>query len=334
MTTVTPPSLRNFWQSFYSNKPLATSDKATTAARFYPLHDLALLAIEGPDASAFLQGQLTADVAEMAIGDAVFAAHCDAKGRMHANAVLYRQSTTVYLMQMPAANLEIASKALAKYAVFSKVEIHELQNYAAFAALRKTRETDSKTLASAFSVDMPSTVYCVHWVELSDNTTERLLKQSLDYFSHPSWQTELISAGIAFVMPATSNEFIPQMFNLDAIGGISFTKGCYTGQEIIARMKYLGQVKRRCYQFSSNSALLPADFDASLLIGQSLEDGDHKNAGTVVAASVTGQGLIGLAVIKMTVLNASHELLLNGDACEAGALPVQLKPPPYTLDQD
>jgi len=297
------------------------------------LHDLALLAIEGPDASAFLQGQLTADVAEMAIGDAVFAAHCDAKGRMHANAVLYRQSTTAYLLQMPLENLEIASKALAKYAVFSKVEIREAQNYVAFAALRKTRDTDSKTLESAFTVDMPTTVYCVHWVELSDTTAEQLHKQSLGYFSHSSWQAELISAGIAFVMPATSNEFIPQMFNLDAVGGISFTKGCYTGQEIIARMKYLGQVKRRCYQFSLNSASLPAGFDASLLIGQSLEDSSRKNAGTVVAATVTEQGLTGLAVVKMTVLNTTHELLLNGDACEAGTLPVQLKPPPYTLDQ-
>jgi hypothetical protein len=333
MTNTIPASLNSFWQSFYAKNPSAVNPGLPAAAQgYYPLHDLALLIIEGSDACTFLQGQLTADVSTMDTGDAVFAAHCDAKGRMHANAVLYCQSNTRYLLQMPAANIDIATKALAKYAVFSKVELSSwVDTHAAFGARQDTKTADTKILVSDVIIDIPATGYCVHWIDLRNKKAEQL-NDSINFLSNAQWQTALIDAGIAFVTPATSGEFIPQMFNLDAINGINFSKGCYTGQEIIARMKYRGQVKRRCYQFSANAAQLPADFDAAQLVGKSIDDSNHKSAATVVAATSTRKGLTGLAVIKMAVLNAGLELSLNDNAFDTGKLPVNLAAPPYPLD--
>ncbi|NNC55480.1 MAG: hypothetical protein HKO07_07150, partial [Pseudomonadales bacterium] len=135
MTTQHSAELDDFWQHFYSEHTSlqlfgahSFANSGVTAdpdhhAWLAPLHQFGVVQVEGADSETFLQGQLTIDIAQLHKGDCGFAAHCDAKGRMHANFFIYRQSGTCFWLQMPRSTTAIASQALAKYAVFSKAEV-------------------------------------------------------------------------------------------------------------------------------------------------------------------------------------------------------------------
>ena len=142
-------------------------------------------------------------------------------------------------------------------------------------------------------------------------------------FAHDLDHVDLVRAGIGQVMAETRELFIPQMLNLQAVGGVSFKKGCYTGQEIVARMQYLGKLKRRMYRLSLGSTELPPP-------GTPLFAPDHNSAvGEVVVGAYAEEGIELLAV-------------LTADAVEAGEIHVgEAQGPkltvldlPYTLDRD
>lgn len=137
------------------------------------------------------------------------------------------------------------------------------------------------------------------------------------------WLLGQIRAGIGQVMPSTRELFIPQMLNLQAVGGVSFKKGCYTGQEIVARMQYLGKLKRRLYRLSLNTAELPEP-------GTQLFAPSHNSAiGEVVLAANAGQTIELLAVLQAEAAEAGDVHL---GALEGPAL--QLLDLPYELDRD
>jgi folate-binding protein YgfZ len=146
----------------------------------------------------------------------------------------------------------------------------------------------------------------------------------LQWCGSATWEYRLITAGIAFVQPKTVGEFIPQMFNLDYLDGISFTKGCYTGQEIIARMKYRGKVKRRCYPFVTSSA------GSTIAAGDELFNASESLIGTivnVVSDTENSEKKHGLAVIKVSDTEHSQLSLKDKTSVAITALP-------YKLDSD
>ena len=311
-------------QSYFDSEPPFMSQ--VDMASIHPLHQLGLISIEGPDASRFLQGQLSADVDALSIGESTLAAHCDPKGRMHANFYLYCAANDHYLLQLPIAVISTALAALNKYAVFSKATLTDMSDqYAAFGFANINADSVNTDTFASLNIN---TIGSVKWIKRTaiDSFLNSLESLDAQWCGSAAWEYRLITAGISFVQPQTVGEFIPQMFNLDYLGGISFTKGCYTGQEIIARMKYRGKVKRRCFPFATTSA------NSQIAIGDECLNAEGQLTGIVVSVAsdlknTSTTQSYGIVAIKVAAAEQSS-LSIKGEAA------INLTALPYTIDSD
>ena len=323
-----PVTLESHWKEFFNALPESEfhhghsyfprlAEDCGTPFPVSPLHQLGLLSLHGSDTRQFLQGQLTADVEALHAGQSCLAAHCDAKGRMQSNFYLYCHTEQHYLLQMPQQTVPIAQAALEKYAAFSSVELTDYSSqYAAFAL---PMPCPINLTSSEIHFTIPTAAGYVEWVK--GDVLAQLPRQlpphwpeEITWQGSAVWQQQLLNAGIGFVAVKTVGEWIPQMLNLDRLDGISFNKGCYTGQEIIARMKYRGQVKRRSYRFFArlNNNIDNASITAGDTLSQVSNDGTTKTPiGTVVDAipeNSDKHAWQGLAVIKTQSASASLRL--------------------------
>ena len=273
----------------------------TTAATPALLPDWGALRVSGEDAAGFLQGQATTDVAALQPGQIGCGAFCNPKGRVIANFRIGRQEQD-FVLFVSADLIEPLSRRLQMFVLRSRVK---LEDPADLAAVAGTFE----------SPDSPE-----HWGEwpeswaLNDGSGRRIGLLPLDGNTRlenqsplaGAWELADIDAGFARITSATHEEFLPQMLNLDWLGGIGLEKGCYTGQEIVARTHYLGQLKRRLFRFSLAGETVP-------MPGTPLAAADNPAAGQVVNARADGNGHVhGLAVVTLEAAE-SHALLL-GDA--------------------
>ncbi|WP_276668348.1 YgfZ/GcvT domain-containing protein [Thalassolituus oleivorans] len=221
-------------------------------ARTY-LIDMALIQIQGPDSERFLQGQLTCDVSALKNGMWQLGACCTAKGRMVANFVIARQNDDFWL-RLPSTQANALQTHLSKYAVFFKTKLIERQDWVVLAELGResTRQAAHTVIADADGL-------CLQW---PDNRTEfwcNIDQADAWLTGHPlcsskDWHLADIDAGLVWVNDYSREEWVPQHIDWQQHQGVSFSKGCYTGQEIVARLQYLGKSKRALYRFT-----LPAD---------------------------------------------------------------------------
>ena len=314
-----------------------------------PLPHWGCIAIVGSEAATFLQGQLTNDTVNLANDETVLAAHCDPKGRMHANFYLHRQSEQCFYLFMPRATITTALAALKKYAVFSKAELTDIShNLTQFALINSDEKLLTQLTAadeSAKVITLPThhdqhlilveSVQALDFVNKLNVTAVN--SEMLRWAGSSQWEYHLIQQGIAFIKPTTVGELIPQMLNLDALAGISFTKGCYTGQEIIARMKYRGKVKRRCYPFSSRRPISSDSLLQTLPIGGEIFDQQGRSCGLIVSTVIdkTGQDttVYGLAVLKVSAIEEASNLSLSlADSDQR--IGIQLSQLPYSLSDE
>ena len=234
---------------------------ARDAAVVCDLTPLATLRVAGPDAAAFLQGQFTNDVAALAEGAAQYSAWCSPKGRMLANFLLLRTSASTFEILLPSSMIAAMRKRLTMFVLRSKVTIDDTSaecirigvgGPAATAALR-TASIDVpalfqyRTLDGGLIVAVPgdrfiALVQAVGAEALWDRLAGAALPAAFSV-----WQWLAIRAGVPIVTAETTDRLVPQMANWDALDGVSFRKGCYTGQEIVARTQYLGRLKERTY---------------------------------------------------------------------------------------
>lgn len=349
----------HFGQSYFSQAERELSDPAVA---IYPLTQYGLISISGPDASKFLQGQLTADIEALAVGTTTLAAHCNAKGRMHSSFFLHCLNSQDYLLVLPVDVLNTAMTALKKYAVFSKVELKDLSPE--YAAIGVSSDNDApipaigNTVKAAFSVPVTGIGRIDYFAkstlsEVANNfdcLASDKLGAAVNWCGSALWEKRLVGAGIGLVQHASIEEFIPQMLNYDYIEGISFTKGCYTGQEIIARMKYRGKVKRRCYPFVASLPEGTSLAELYTTLQQSnniITDTGDQNIGdllNIIALNITPSDspattqLQGLVVIK--VASADRELWLQSEHRHDSAkkpllrLPITLKTLPYAINNE
>lgn len=211
-----------------------------------------LLEVKGPDAITFLQGQLSQDISSLKIGDAKWFGLSNAKGRLLAVGQIFRSGDDQYWLVLPRGIAESIQAILLRYKFRSKVEF--------------TRRDDLNIYASWGDNDVESQ----HQYNLLAETDHRILI-SEDLIetneSEEAWTEQKILNGLPDVFPETQERFVAQMLNLDLIDGISFSKGCYTGQEIIARMQHLGRIKRR---------MLALELDEELQLGEKWEIAGQK----------------------------------------------------------
>ena len=305
------------------------------SAFFCPLSHEGVLAVRGADAAKFLQGQLTCNLNYLSDSQASLGARCTQKGRMQSSFRILLQGDGV-LLAMATELLEPQLADLKKYAVFSKSKLTDesaawlrfgLENAdqaLASLGLELPDETDSVARTDAWIALRVSPGRAELWVPAEQGDTIRnQLAEHLKQADLNEWLLGQIRAGIGQVMPQTRELFIPQMLNLQAVGAVSFKKGCYTGQEIVARMQYLGKLKRRLYRLSLNAAEMPEP-------GTPLFAPSHNSAiGEVVIAAKADQVIELLAVLQAEAADSGdvHVGTLEGPG-------LQLLDLPYTLDRD
>jgi len=229
---------------------------------------LGVLAFRGADAARFLQGQLSADVEKLAPGAATLAGLHNPQGRVIAILSLLRISSEEVLAVLPRQLAHTVEQRLRKYILRSKVAIEDL--------------TGSVNVLGSKSGAPGSGLPCIpcggRWMLLVPAEGRAEFESSAE--AYEQWIRDDVAAGLPQVYPATTEEFVAQMLNLDLLGGISFDKGCYTGQEVIARAHYRGRVKRRLQRWHGKGNPVPRAGDAVR--------GSDGRPLTVVRAAATG----------------------------------------------
>lgn len=255
-----------------------------------PVTEFSLIQISGPDAEKFLQGQITCDVLKMDETHASLAACCDHKGRMIANFWISRDAKKNFFLSLPSSNREPLLDHLKKYAVFSKIELKPLDDSWAMISisgpavsntlLPEQSEQNDFLISRTFAPNIngfSSRVLIIGNIENIISVWDKL-KGNNYLVGTSAWKLLNISNGLAFVYPETSGLFIPQMINLQLLDGVSFTKGCFVGQEIIARTQHLGILKRHLYRGISH-------YSSSPKIGSQIYNAQNQSVGVIVESA-------------------------------------------------
>ncbi|MDX1594654.1 MAG: folate-binding protein [Gammaproteobacteria bacterium] len=307
---------------------------------FCLMDDTALLSVAGPEAESFLQGQLTCDVRDLPGGALRPAAHLNPKGRAIASFLAWHVDGA-YLLAFPAALQETVTRRLRMFLLRSKATIGPPEpplvglgawGDAAEAVVRETfaeppvgpwRATrgDGISLLS-LPGQGPRFAFLVPEARAAE-LAGRLDRAGCAYRPSAAWRLLDIRAGLGWVRAETGEAFLPQMLNYDALDGIGFTKGCYVGQEVVARLHHLGQVKRRAYPASVATASPPEPGTPLHEPGGSGRQG----VGTVVDAVAVGDGACELlAVVEKRARETGGLRLGSADGPH-----VTLRDPPYPL---
>ena len=302
------------------------------------LSHLGLLEISGADAVTFLQGQVTNDVKLLAGSDiksnAHYTAYCNQKGRMLALFLAFAHYDHLHL-QFNRELLEPIMKRLKMYVMRSKVEIKDVsdsiikfglngpQASSMLALIFSTvpnQDYELVTLDNGAILKLPNVNDDGRFEVFTDASNAPLvwdaLKNKCKIVEKPYWDWLEIQAGIPEVSLATQEQFVPQMLNLDILNGINFKKGCYTGQEIVARTHYLGTVKRRTYM---------AEIAVEVEPGNKVADMTQNEVGQIVrvAPNLTGSFDV-LAELRIDAV-AAGELNCNGAMLILKNLPYPLE---------
>ncbi len=300
-----------------------------------------LVVVRGPDADQFLQGQLTCDVREVTLERSLLGAYCSPKGRALACFRLFRRNDGLYL-ELPRDLVSPTLARLSKYVLRAKVTLEDASDHLVCLGIAGP---NAAALALERLDEIPETVNGVlHSAEEESALTVIRLPGAIPRFElygtaskvHAlwnvrderlrfttgiePWQALEILAGIPAVYPETVDAFVPQMLNLDLLGGISFQKGCYTGQEIVARTHYLGKLKRRMYLARVESPMPPKpgdplfspQADTSQSAGQLADACRHPDGGYVVLA---------VALINSAEHGTLHLISTDGPVLRLEALP-------------
>jgi len=297
---------------------------AITGNVFADLSHYGLVSVHGEDAQAFLQGQLTNDLRAVDEQHSQFSGYCTAKGRLLANFRLFRRGDSYYLCP-PGEMIEPLIKRLRMYVLRSRVTLEDASD--TFVHLGVSG-ADSEEELKDFTGAIPEALHgvCQNDQELivrvpgihpsfeifTDADRARELWTRLNVHSAPigaeAWQLLDIQAGIPMIYPQTSEAFVPQMVNLQLVDGVSFKKGCYPGQEIVARMQYLGKLKRRMYKARIDTGSTPepgTDIYCS-------SDPEQSAGKLVSAAGHPDGGCAALAVLQISSAGGDADLHLGG----------------------
>jgi tRNA-modifying protein YgfZ len=265
-----------------------------------PLTHLGLLRCSGEDAQTFLHGQLSNDVNQVTRERSEYAGYCSAKGRMLANFLLW-QDDQAYYLQLARSLLPAMQKRLAMFVLRARVKLADasesrpvlgLAGGAAaavlrelFAALPREAHQVVHDPANGTLIALPGARFQLIAEFESAKRLWDKLSAVLTPVGPPCWEWLEIRNGIPLITPATHEQFVPQMANMELIGAVNFQKGCYPGQEIVARTQYLGQLKRRMVLAHVAGDVMPQPGDA--LFGGAL---DGQASGMVVNAQAAPDG--------------------------------------------
>lgn len=330
--------MKSEWKEFLLNKGAELSDDdsvqsygneerelrmVATGDVIADLSHVGLIAAYGEDAATFLQGQFTADVRQVDEQHSQLSAYCSPKGRMLVSFRLFMRDGAYYLA-LPRPQLEATLKRLRMFVLRAKVTLEDASDSLLRIGFSGPKAQDQ---LSDYLGTAPSEVDAV--VQAQGLTVIRIpgphprfevhgeleamkkLWTVLDVRGAPvgrgPWELLDIRAAVPVIHESTSDAFVPQMTNLQLLGGVNFKKGCYTGQEVVARMQYLGKLKRRMYRARVDAAHCPQPGDALYA-----PDSKGQSAGKVVTAQRSPDGGFELlAVVEIASLDAGPVHLGN-----------------------
>ncbi len=297
------------------------------------LSHFGFITVSGEDAAPFLQGQFTNDIGKVNEARGQYSGYCSSKGRLLANFLILRHASE-YLLQLPAELTAAIQKRLAMFVLRAKVVLHDHSTEWVRLGLAGV---NADAVAGEFFARLPTEK--LGTLSYDEITLIRLDAQRFEIIAPPDaapalweklsgcaqpvgcgvWDWLNIRAGLPTITTATQDQFVPQMINFELMGGVDFKKGCYTGQEIVARTQYLGKLKRRLYLAHLESKMPPRAGDSLY----SVEMGDQASGMIVNADCAPGGGYDLLASIQITSV-ATQTIRwssLTGEALEIRELP-------------
>jgi folate-binding protein YgfZ len=257
------------WQGFVASQGATVADddvvsfpdaEPAPACALVDLSHLGLIRVSGEDARSFLQGQLTNDVRQLGPEHSQLSSICSPKGRMLANFRLFERAGDLYL-QLPRERAAMLAKRLQMFVLRAKVTLEDVSDELVRVGIAGSCATQllpavPADAAGSLCHQPPLTIIrqpgeTPRFELIGPPDAVRAFWEHSAHQARPAdpdyWALLDIRAGVPNVYAATAETFVPQMANMQLIDGVSFTKGCYTGQEVIARMQYLGKLKRRMY---------------------------------------------------------------------------------------
>ena len=291
---------------------------------------MGVIRVAGADAATFLQGQLTQDVLQASLHEARLAAFCNAKGRMQASFVVFKRSPEELLLVCSRDLLATTLKRLSMFVLRAKAQLSDatpefsligLMGDAVAALGADGRQTWSKTEAGPASVVvLPAGAGVLRALWCAPAGTPPPAGPAI---TPQAWAWVSVRSGVAMLTQPIFEAFVPQMLNYESIGGVSFKKGCYPGQEVVARSQFRGTLKRRAYLAHSDAAL-----SSGQEIFHSIDP--EQPCGLVAAACAAPDGGCDAIISIQTSAAASGSLHIGA----AGGATLSLLPLPYPLLED
>jgi folate-binding protein YgfZ len=283
------------------------------------LTDWGVIRAQGADATSFLHGQLTHDVEHLDERSVRLAGYCSAKGRLLASLVLWRSGTDSLLLACSADLLPATLKRLSMFVLRAKckladagteVALHGLTGASAatwLGASAPAATWQRADVAGGQAIRLPDAAGVARYLFAMPAGSS---SPPLPALAQDAWQWLEVTSGVPRIVAATVEQFVPQMVNFEIVGGVSFQKGCYPGQEVVARSQYRGTVKRRAFVFACDAAAQPgqevfysaeADQPAGMVVNAASFGGSHRalvevklaalDSGTLHLGTVSGPAL-------------------------------------------
>lgn len=290
--------------------------KQLPATYLVSLSHYSAISLRGEEQSKYLQGQVTCDVTTSTEHSLLVGAHCNAKGKVFSTFRLINRDSAHLLIQ-PKASIDSSIAELKKYGVFAKVDIKTTEHLQFFAlvgdnaanllkghfsripdSLNPVVNSGSTTL---IYIAGKQTRYLI--IDTKDVIEPILTDMKLPVYNSALWNLLEISEGFVQLSSKTCEEYVPQMLNLQALGGISFTKGCYLGQETVARMQYLGKNKKALFSLITS---LDAPIKSDDVLEKQLGD-NWRKAGDILSTYQADDGTCYIqAVLTNDLENTAH----------------------------
>ncbi|MQA37141.1 CAF17-like 4Fe-4S cluster assembly/insertion protein YgfZ [Rugamonas aquatica] len=322
-------------------QPLTTTQLAVGFVA--PIGDQGLIALDGEESAGFLHNQLTNDVEHLSPGEVRLAGYCSPKGRLLASFLMWRNETTIFL-QLPREIQAPVQKRLSMFVLRAKTKLSDagelpgnqvvlglgggmaedvLQNWFDPLPAKPFTKLDHP-LGTLLRVADAFGAARYQWLMSAEvaQTVVPELAAKLSVGRTDAWHLSEIHAGIPQITKATQEQFVPQMVNFELLGGVNFKKGCYPGQEIVARSQYLGKLKRRTTLVSISDAAAAAGVEVFATADP------EQPCGMVVNAAPNGKGGIdALVEMKLAAIDAASVRLGSADGA-----PLIFLDMPYVLD--
>ena len=279
------------------------SNTSSDQNTYIPLSQLGILQVVGEEAQGFLQNLLTNDVAALMINQGQLSGFCNAKGRLFSVFFLIRREDN-YQLVLPKTMCATLQQRLGMYVLRSKVTVTDVSDEYSCTGLISASNDASFLDADQLALFPSEQTRFIHIgsKEHTNELVEELNSQQWQSAEETRWELLDINAGLPMVYPETKEKFTPQQVNLDTVNGVSFKKGCYPGQEVVARLHYLGTPNRRMF-------VATAEDLSPITLGDDITNDNGDVAGQIVRIQANNAKVDLLVSLKISALDSI--LLIN-----------------------